>query len=169
MWQSAVLALRNLSRHPRRTALTALMISSGTVLIVFVAGLAEGSYAQMIELSTGLYTGHFQVLGTGYHEKPSLFVTIKNTAAWEAKLRAHPDIAAVSSRVESAGLVSAGTRTRGVALLGVEKCGVRRHPGVVHQDIQAAHALDALAHQPLPRRSVYDFPELHGDRRDQDR
>src|SRR3546814_9310779 len=47
-----------------------------------------------------------------------------------------------------------------VALLGVWKCGVRLHPGVVHQDIQAAHALDALAHQPL---ALLDLADVRGD------
>lgn len=126
MWISAKLGLRNLLRQRRRTILTTLMMTAGTVLLVYMAGLAEGSYADMIELATGSYTGHFQVLGKGYHEKPSMFVTVNDPKQWEQKLEAHPHVTAATSRVEAPGLLSHENRTTGILLMGV-------NPGKEHR------------------------------------
>lgn len=120
MLLEAKLGLRNLTRHKRRTIITALMVTAGTVLMVYMAGLAEGSYASMIELATGNYTGHFQVIGEGYNEKPSLFVTVDDPDEWERKLEANDDVVAATSRVEAPGLVSHGAHTTGILLTGVD-------------------------------------------------
>ena len=131
---SAKLGARNLLRQKRRTILTTLMMTAGTVLLVFMAGLAEGSYSDMIELATGSYTGHFQVLGEGYHEKPSMFVSVKHPAHWEEKLEAHPRVTAATSRVEAPGLLSYESRTTGIMLMGV-------NPGKEHRVASYTNAM----------------------------
>jgi ABC-type lipoprotein release transport system permease subunit len=119
----ALLAFRNLSRRKIRTGLTFGMILFGTALVVFSVGLAEGSYRDMIRLSTATWTGHFQLTAPGFIDSPSLFKTLPDPDAEAKKLAQHPLVEAVSPRVETAGLFSAGTRTIGGALIGVDPVG----------------------------------------------
>lgn len=114
------MALRNLARRKGRTALTLGMMLLGTLLTVFSAGVAEGSYVQILEASTGSMTGQVQLARDGYVDKPSLFHTVQGAADAEARLRALPDVRATTRRVEAAGLVSADLRTTGAMVLGVD-------------------------------------------------
>lgn len=115
-----LLALRNLRRHRLRTWLTGLMIAGGTVLVVWSVGLNEATYERMTDLATRTATGHFQVVAEGYVEKPAINATVAEPDAAEAALAAHPDVAAVAPRVEAGGLFSAGNRTVGGLLVGVD-------------------------------------------------
>lgn len=118
--QAMSMGLRNLARRPSRTLLTVGGLFMSTMLIVFTAGMNEGTYAQMIALATGSFTGQVQVQAPGYEESPSLFEAIANPAPIVEALRADPDVEAVSRRVEVAGLMSAGVRTAGGMLVGVD-------------------------------------------------
>ncbi|MBW1713508.1 MAG: ABC transporter permease, partial [Deltaproteobacteria bacterium] len=120
MLVTLLIGLRNLKRRRLRTILTGLMIFGGTTLLVFSIGLAEGTYAKMTDLATRTFTGHFQVMAQGYHQKPSLFKTVVEPEKVRQALAQRPQVKAVSARVETAGLLSAGTRTTGVQLIGVD-------------------------------------------------
>ncbi len=126
MWSVLIIGLRNLRRRRLRSILTWSMIFVGTGLIVFSVGLAEGTYDDMIALATRSYSGHFQVVAESYHDKPSLFKNIKDPAKEAAALEKHPDVVAVTGRVETAGLLAAGNRTTGVMLIGVDPRQERR-------------------------------------------
>ena len=120
MREILAMALRNLTRRKGRTALTLAMMLLGTLLTVFSAGMAEGSYSQILEASTGSMTGQVQIAREGYVDKPSLFHTVQDAAAAEARLAATPDVRATTRRVEAAGLVSADLRTTGAMVVGVD-------------------------------------------------
>lgn len=114
------MALRNLARRKLRTLLTVGMVAVGTSLIVFMIGLSEGSYGDMIEIATRSWAGHFQVMAEGYDKKPTLFKAIRGADALAARLAADFGVEAVTVRVETAGLVSMGSRTSGTMLVGVD-------------------------------------------------
>ena len=114
------IALRNLGRNRTRTVLTGAMIALGTALVVFSIGANEGTYVLMAELATRVSTGHMQVQHPGFLDKPTLHKTVKDPEAARAALTAHPEVEAVAVRVVAGGMFSAGTRTVGGALLGVE-------------------------------------------------
>lgn len=120
MYQSAYIGLRNLGRQRLRTGLTLGMIFAGTLLLVLAAGLAEGTYDEMIAVATEGSVGHFQALHEGYNESPSLYDTIDDPDARIRELAAHPQVAALTSRVEAGGLVSYENQTTGVILIGVD-------------------------------------------------
>lgn len=124
--QAMSIGLRNLARRPSRTALTVGGVFISTALIVFTAGMNEGTYAQMIALATGSFTGQLQVQAPGYEESPSLFETVDEPAPILEALRADPDVVAASPRVEVAGLLSADVRTSGGMLVGVDPQGEQR-------------------------------------------
>lgn len=116
---SSKIGLRNLRRRPGRTALTVGMLCMGTFLVVLSTGMNEGTYADMIRMATGMWSGHFQLQHEGYKDTPALFEAIEHPQAWLKSLEQEPKVAAVTARIESAGLMSAGPRTAGVQLVGV--------------------------------------------------
>lgn len=130
MGASLTIGLRNLRRRRLRTLLTFMMLLVGTGLIVFSVGLAEGTYQNMISLATKSYAGHFQVTAKGYHDKPSLYKNISHPGPILDRLRADPHVAAVTGRLETAGLISAGNQTAGVMMVGVDPVTERAASGL---------------------------------------
>ena len=115
-----MMGLRNLSRRRFRTLLTVLMIFGGTVAMVFSVGLSEGVYGNMTDLATRTYTGHFQVTAQGYKDKPSLFKTVKEPEKALSALEGSPLVAGLTGRVEAGGLLSHGSRTVGLQVVGMD-------------------------------------------------
>lgn len=114
-----LIGLRSLRRRPGRTALTIGMIATSALLMVFVIGIREGTYSDMIELATSTWSGQFQVAADGYRETPSLFETLDDPAPLIERLEADPEVIGVTPRVNGAGLLSVDTRTVGAMLTAV--------------------------------------------------
>ncbi len=66
------LALRNLQRNPRRTALTVAATVFAVGLTVLFEALAAGSHRHWIEDVVRLYPGHVEVMAEGYRENRTL-------------------------------------------------------------------------------------------------
>lgn len=135
------MALRNLTRRKGRTALTLGMMLLGTALTVFSAGMAEGSYIQILEASTATLTGQVEIVREGYVDKPSLFHTVHDAAEARRRLEAVPGVRAVAGHVETAGLLSADIRTTGVQLIGVDPIEEQRVT-TLHRAVGEGHWLD---------------------------
>jgi putative ABC transport system permease protein len=120
MFSDMLIGLRNLRRRRLRTTLTALMIILSTTLVVFSKGLNEGTYSGMIELATASWSGHVQIQADGYNDNPSLFKTVKDSGAVMKAMSERADVASVTPRVDSAGLLAAGNRTTAALLAGVD-------------------------------------------------
>lgn len=114
------IGLRNLARRRTRSALTFLMLLGGTLLIVFTTGLADGAYGTMKAVATRTYTGHFQVLGDRFFEKPTLYKTVQSPGEVIRALSARREVVAVAPRVESMGLMAQEKHTTGVMLVGID-------------------------------------------------
>ena len=67
--------------NKRRSLLTGMTILGGYILLSLTVALTEGSYANIIEIMTRGYAGHFQIHREGYIESPSLYVTKKFSAS----------------------------------------------------------------------------------------
>lgn len=122
----ALTALRNLTRRKARTALTFGMVSVGTALVVFMAGLSEGTYSELIDIATSSFTGHFEIVSGDYSDKPSLFKNIPGPGKTMEELGRYRKVEAVAPRVETAGLFSHGKKTTGARLTGVDPAGERQ-------------------------------------------
>lgn len=114
------IALRNLWRRPQRFLLSWSMICVGTALIVVSMGLAQGIYGDMIDLATRTYSGDFQVVRGDFWEKPHPKRAISGVVGLKERLQQHPEVMALSSRVEVAGMMTTGRRAAGVLVVGVE-------------------------------------------------
>ena len=114
------LALRNVGRNKRRTALTLAAAVFAVVLVVHMIALTTGVHARMIEDSVRMHAGHLQVTGAGYLEDRTLERFVAWTPALAAALDAAPGVAAAAPRVNGFALLSNGPASQGVALIGVD-------------------------------------------------
>lgn len=111
---------RNLWRNPRRTWLTAGGIAFAVMLVVSFMSLQEGEYGAMIENATTLMSGQIEVQATDYLEDNRFEETIEDASSILDTIRATPGVTGATSRVETFALASAGERSFGAQVLGVD-------------------------------------------------
>ena len=70
------LGWRNMRRRRWRSWLTMGMFFFGSLMMVIAVAMNEGSYADMIRIATRSWSGDFQVMFSGYNDKPELYKTI---------------------------------------------------------------------------------------------
>ena len=117
--QTASLALRNLSRHRRRTALGIGAIGFGVIALVLAGGFAE--WMQWAERESTIHSrlGHIQIVKKGYYENgvadPYQYL-IPDAAVNSKRLTMLPHVKTVTPRIAFSGLISKGETT--VSFLG---------------------------------------------------
>jgi hypothetical protein len=114
------LAWRNLARNLRRSILTGAAVAFGLVLTLWMRGMQDGSYVQMIDQAVQLRLGHLQVLAEGYQERPEPRLVVPDADGVVERLRALPRVKAVSARAVAEGMVARDNESSQVELLGVE-------------------------------------------------
>lgn len=113
------LGWRNVLRNRRRSVITILAIAVGLAALTFLWGFVDGQNGQMIENSTRYFAGDAQVHLRGYHDDPSLDLTIARATPVVEAITHDPDVAATSVRLEGPALASFGDKSRGVVVVGV--------------------------------------------------
>jgi|AMFO01.1.fsa_nt_gi ABC-type transport system, involved in lipoprotein release, permease component len=99
------LAMRNLLRNKRRTAITMTGISLGLALMVFSNNIAFGSHESMLRTAIGMMAGHVVVQGEGYQHKPDSKLKVLNSGAMAQTIRAAIPDATVTRRIYMDGLL----------------------------------------------------------------
>jgi putative ABC transport system permease protein len=117
------LALRNIFRNKRRTAITFLAIISGSIAIIVFGGYVEFSYWGLREMVINTQLAHIQIYKKGYMEKgvtePTKYL-IKDPDSAERAISVFPNVKymrMISSRLSFSGLISTGEKT--VACMGI--------------------------------------------------
>lgn len=117
------LAARNVLRNVRRSVITVAAIALGMTSLLFNWAFIDGVNEQMIDNSTRYLAGHLQVHRKGYHDDQSLDRLLAGDAA--AQVARQAPGAAVSARLEGSALASAGDKSRGVMVLGLDPASER--------------------------------------------
>ncbi len=115
----ARLALRNLLRQRRRTALTLLVVVAGFLALSLAGGFMAQTFQGLSDGAIRGGLGHLQILPPGAldgDEAQSLEKALPNGEALAATLRRAPAVAEVLPRIQFMGLLSNGPRS--VAFLG---------------------------------------------------
>ncbi len=115
----ARLALRNLLRQRRRTALTLLVVVAGFLALSLAGGFMAQTFQGLSDGAIRGGLGHLQILPPGAldgDEAQSLEKALPNGEALAATLRRDPAVAEVLPRIQFMGLLSNGPRS--VAFLG---------------------------------------------------
>lgn len=115
----ARLAWRNVLRNRRRSAITIASIAIGLTALTFLWAFIDGMNRQMIENSTRYLAGDAQVHLKGYHDDPTLDLTMPDAAPVLQAVQADAGVAAASLRMEGRALASRGEKSRGVVMVGV--------------------------------------------------
>jgi ABC-type lipoprotein release transport system permease subunit len=111
---------RNLWRNRRRTFLTSGGIAFSVLLVMFFMSLQFGQYAVMIDTATSLMAGQVQIQRAAYLEDSRFEDTIGDTSVLVNEISRQPHVASVAPRIEAFALVSAGERSFGAQVLGVD-------------------------------------------------
>ena len=135
------IALRNIGRNKRRSALTALAIGFSFGLLLFSMALQRGSYVDMIQNTVRVQTGHLQIQRTGYWPERLLQEKLDPAGLIELASR-EPQVIGVTPRVSAAALVSKDDHTFGALVLGIDP---EREPSVssLRQNMQRGEFLPA--------------------------
>lgn len=115
----ARLALRNLLRQKRRTALTLLVVVAGFLALSLAGGFMAQTFQGLSDAAIRGGLGHIQILPPGAldgDEAQSLEKALPEGEALAARLRRDPAVAEVLPRIQFMGLLSSGARS--VAFLG---------------------------------------------------
>ncbi|TBR21071.1 ABC transporter permease [bacterium] len=114
------LAWKNLWRNKRRTLITVLSVAAGLAALLFAQSLIETIQVQLVGKSTGIHTGHLQVLEKDTPDMKFPDRWIADPAPVVKALRSLPNVSAFESRVVVTGLLSSKNESAGVMLVGVE-------------------------------------------------
>lgn len=115
----ARLALRNLLRQRRRTALTLMVVVAGFLALSLAGGFMAQTFQGLSDGAIRGGLGHLQVIPSEAlegEEAQSLEKALPDGEALAARLRQDPAVAAVLPRIQFMGLLSSGPRS--VAFLG---------------------------------------------------
>lgn len=123
-----MLAWRNLWRNRRRSALTVLSVAAGLTGLLFGQSLVQTIQVQLVEKSTGIHTGHIQVLDEATADLKFPDRWIRGADAVERAVRGLPNVSAFERRLVVTGLASSKKESAGVLVCGVEP---RRDPKVL--------------------------------------
>ena len=117
------MAFRNLGRHRRRSALSALALSVSLTLLLFMAAFFKGEMRSSMEDTLKLNSGHVQVRAANY-DPDKLSVAweylIENPEQAAAQIAALDQVKFATPRLMASGIVSVGDESTGVQIMGVD-------------------------------------------------
>ncbi|GAB4504401.1 MAG: ABC transporter permease [Anaerolineales bacterium] len=117
------MAYRNLGRHRRRSLLSALALSIGLALLLFIAAFYEGEMRSSMESTLQLDSGHIQIRSIDY-DPDKLSVAweylIENPEQIARQVESLEQVEAATPRLVASGIVSVGDESSGVQIMGVE-------------------------------------------------
>ena len=115
-----LLALRNLSRNTRRTALTLAAISIGLSMMIWTVNFQNGSYGAMIDTAVSQMAGHVVIQAEGYQDDREPGVVVPNASDVVKALRTEYPDAVVAPRIFVGGLLMSPTNSVGASLSGMD-------------------------------------------------
>jgi ABC-type lipoprotein release transport system permease subunit len=123
MNQLLKMAFRDLGRNKRRSILSALAVTIGTTLLIFMAAVLRGEFRGALQNGIRLQTGHLQIRAASYDEnKVSLAWEdlIDNPAQISDQLKALPQVLDATPRLIASGILSLADHSRGVQVIGMD-------------------------------------------------
>lgn len=113
------IAWRNLWRNKRRTIITASSIFFAIWFAVVMRSFQLGTYNHMIHLIIESYTGYLQVQNADFYDDPSIDNAFMPTTELMEAIRSTPNVKVAVPRIESFGLASTGSLSKGVIVAGI--------------------------------------------------
>ena len=128
------MAYRNLGRNRRRSLLSALALSLGLALLMFIAAFFQGEMRSSMESTLRLDSGHIQIRAADY-DPDKLSVAweylIQNPEQIAAQVAALGQVEVATPRLIASGIVALGDESAGVQIIPNKVLFERREFGVV--------------------------------------
>jgi len=108
------MAVRNVARYRKRSALTLFAIALSVMVMISVRGLVNGLETMVSEQIVLGQSGAIQIHKTGFKDnvkKSPLAFAFKVDEAWYSRLRAVPEVQDATGRIQFAAMVSVGDKT----------------------------------------------------------
>jgi ABC-type lipoprotein release transport system permease subunit len=137
----ARIALRNLLRNPRSSAITAGGTAFGLAAFVFLFGYFDGFGEGLIENSTRYLTGHAQLERPGFRRDLAPELALERPDALLQALRSAPEVVGAAPRIQVQALASSASKSEGIVLLGVDP-EAERSVTHIHRTVLEGKALD---------------------------
>lgn len=123
MYNYLKMAYRNLLRHRRRSALSALALSIALALLLFMAAFFKGEMRSSMEDTLRLSSGHLQVRDVDYNPDKSSVAwqyLIENPSQVAEQIASLGPVKFATPRLFASGIVSVGNDSAGVQIMGVD-------------------------------------------------
>jgi ABC-type lipoprotein release transport system permease subunit len=142
---------RNLGRHRRRSAITALALAWGFAAVVVLNGIMEGMGTDFVRSGTDLMVGQIRIQNPAYEPERDLWDVVGGEGGIVvedllARVAADPEVLAAAPRVYGAGIVATEATSRGAILMGV----------VPEREARVTHFLEGLVEGALPGVDRYE-------------
>jgi len=123
MFQIFKMAYRNLNRNRRRSILSALAVSIGLALLLFIAGVLNGEMQGAIQTTIALQSGDLQVRAASYVEEKSSLKwedLVANPDDLAAQIKKLPQVTIATPRLFASGIINTSSEAIGVQLYGID-------------------------------------------------
>ena len=123
MFQLFKMAYRNLNCNRRRSILSALAVSLGLALLLFIAGIDNGEMQGAMQTTIALQSGDLQVRAASYvQEKSSLKWEdlVANPDDVAAQIKKLPQVTTATPRLFASGIINTSSEAIGVQLMGID-------------------------------------------------
>lgn len=152
------LAIRNVLRQKRRSAVGLIAVASGIVALLLASGFFEWNYDAMRENTIRARIGHLQIMRQGYLQSgvadPFAFL-MPATSEVRQRIEADPQVDTVAPRIEFSGLVSVGESTLSFLGEGVDPAREERLSGALRilagEDLSERDGMGIIVGQGLAR------------------
>lgn len=114
------IALKNVRANKKRAAVTILLITITTALLVFASAFMDGSHNEMIRSSVEIYPGYLQITHKDFRETPSYDNLLFDLETINTSLETIPGLATYGARFESFVLFATSHKSVGGMLTGIE-------------------------------------------------
>lgn len=111
------LAWRNLWRNTRRTVLTLVAIGFGLLLAILMTSTQDRSFAEMIDRSARMGSGHVTVQHPEYANTPTLTRTVQHTDTLMAEALKDPEVERAVERISGSAMVATARNNFGAFFL----------------------------------------------------
>ena len=117
------MSFRNLARNKRRSVFSALAISIGTALLLFMSATIRGEMLGSLDLTINLYTGHLQIHTEGYKDSNMSLKRadmIENPLGISEQIETLEQVKAASPRLNASGVLAFKNETIGIQVVGID-------------------------------------------------
>ena len=117
------MSFRNLARNKRRSVFSALAISIGTALLLFMSATIRGEMLGSLDLTINLYTGHLQIHTENYKDSNMSLKhadMIENPLGISEQVETLEQVKAASPRLNASGVLAFKNETIGIQVVGID-------------------------------------------------